>query len=270
DVAAGDVDADSILRAVANTGEFDSVSARQAERDAIDQVLGSEGSDLESGPRKVLAILRGSMDGSLPGELRSDAWVIKQNALRLLAALGAFFERYDDPMGANTAARLEARIDTGVPADAVGLTALDGVAAGRAHKLADEGIETPADVRDAGVDGLQAAGLGPGVAESVYEQAAEMPDVSVDWGDFPDSIAVGDNEMCEVVVRNSAGGAAVGVDVTVNGVEMTDTAGYLDDELSVPVGVFGADADELEFDVTVSFSDLPLLPVTATRTVQVE
>ncbi|MXR21752.1 DEAD/DEAH box helicase, partial [Halobacterium bonnevillei] len=141
DVAAEDGDADSVLRAVANAGEFDSVSARQAERDAIDQVLGSEGSDLESGPRKVLAILRGGMDGSVPGELRSDAWVIRQNALRLLAALGAFFERYDDPAGANTAARLEARIDTGVPADAVGLTALDGVAAGRAHKLADEGIE---------------------------------------------------------------------------------------------------------------------------------
>jgi len=270
DVAAEDGDADSILRAVANAGEFDSVSARQAERDAIDQVLGSEGSDLESGPRKVLAILRGGMDGAVPGELRSDAWVIRQNALRLLAALGAFFERYDDPAGANTAARLEARIDTGVPADAVGLTALGGVAAGRAHKLADEGIETPADVRDAGAAGLEAAGLGPGVAESVSEQAAEMPAVTVDWGDFPDSIAAGDNQLCEVVVRNDAGGAAAGVAVTVNGVEMTETSGYLDDELSVPVGVFGANADELEFEVTVSFSDLPLVPVTDTRTVSIE
>jgi replicative superfamily II helicase len=270
DVAAEDGDADSILRAVANAGEFDSVSARQAERDAIDQVLGSDGSDLESGPRKVLAILRGGMDGAVPGELRSDAWVIRQNALRLLAALGAFFERYDDPAGANTAARLEARIDTGVPADAVGLTALGGVAAGRAHKLADEGIETPADVRDAGAAGLEAAGLGPGVAESVSEQAAEMPAVTVDWGDFPDSIAAGDNQLCEVVVRNDAGGAAAGVAVTVNGVEMTETSGYLDDELSVPVGVFGANADELEFEVTVSFSDLPLVPVTDTRTVSIE
>jgi hypothetical protein len=210
------------------------------------------------------------MDGSIPPELRSDAWVIKQNALRLLAALGAFFERYDDPAGANTAARLEARIETGVPEDAVGLTALDGVAAGRAHKLADEGIETPADVREAGVDGLEAAGLGPGVAESVHEQAADMPDVAVDWGDFPERIAVGDNELCEVVVHNRGGGAAAGVDVTVNGVEMTETSGYLDDELSVPVGVFGADADELEYEVTVSFPDLPLLPATDTRTVSVE
>jgi len=126
EVADEAADADSILRAVANAGEFDSVSARQSERDAIDRVLGATGEEMESGPRKVYAILRGSMDGSVPGELRSDAWVIRQNALRLLAALGAFFERYDDPHGANVAARLEARIDNGVPEVAVGLTALDG------------------------------------------------------------------------------------------------------------------------------------------------
>ncbi|AHG02609.1 DEAD/DEAH box helicase [Halobacterium sp. DL1] len=270
EVADEAADADSILRAVANAGEFDSVSARQSERDAIDRVLGATGEEMESGPRKVYAILRGSMDGSVPGELRSDAWVIRQNALRLLAALGAFFERYDDPHGANVAARLEARIDNGVPEVAVGLTALDGVAAGRAHKLHDEGIDTPADVCEAGVDGLVDAGLSAGVAESVYEQARGMPAVTVDWGDFPDSIAVGENEMCEVVVRNSGGGAAAGVRVTVNGVEMTERSGYLDDALRAPVGVFGANADALEFEVTVSFSELPLLPVTDTRTVRVE
>jgi hypothetical protein len=270
DVADEETDADGILRAVASAGEFDSVSARQSERDAIDRVLGASGDEMGSGPRKVYAILRASMDGSVPGELRSDAWVIRQNALRLLAALGAFFERYDDPHGANVAARLEARIDNGVPEAAVGLTALDGVAAGRAHKLHDEGIETPADVRDAGVDGLVDAGLSAGVAESVVEQAREMPAVTVDWGDFPDGIAVGENEMCEVVVRNDGGGAAVGVRVTVNGVEMTERTGYLDDAIRAPVGVFGADADALEFEVAVSFSDLPLPPVTDTRTVRVE
>ncbi|WP_232703493.1 DEAD/DEAH box helicase [Halobacterium wangiae] len=269
-VADEETDADGILRAVANAGEFDSVSARQSERDAIDRILGADGDEMESGPRKVYAILRGSMDASVPGELRSDAWVIRQNALRLLAALGAFFERYDDPHGANVAARLEARIDNGVPEDAVGLTALDGVAAGRAHKLHDEGIDTPSDVRESGVDGLVDAGLSAGVAESVFEQTREMPAVTVDWGDFPDSIAAGANEMCEVVVRNGGGGAAAGVRVTVNDVAMTERSGYLDDALRAPVGVFGANADVLEFEVTVSFSELPLLPVTDTRTVRIE
>jgi len=270
DVADGDPDDREILRAVASAGEFDSVSARQSEQDAIQKVLGHSGDEMEDGPRKVYAILRAGMRGAVPTELRSDAWVIKQNALRLLAALGAFFDRYDDPAGANAAARLEARIDTGVPESAVGLTAIDGVAAGRAHKLHEEGISAPEDVRAAGVSGLVDAGLSEGVAESVHEQAGGLPDVTVDWGDFPDSIPAGDNQLCEVAVDNDGGSAKVGVEVTVNGVEMSEETGYLgDDGLSVPVGVFGADADDLTYEVTVTFADLPLLPVTETRTVDV-
>jgi hypothetical protein len=75
--------------------------------------------------------------------------------------------------------------------------------------------------------------------------------------------------MCEVVVANDGGGATVGLRVTVNGVEMTATETYLADTGSLPVGVFGADADELEFAVEVTFPDEPLHPVRATRTVTV-
>jgi len=39
---------------------------------------------------------------------------------------------------------------------------------------------------------------------------------------------------------------------------------------TVPVGVFGADADELTFRVEVAFAELPLLPESETRTVAVE
>ncbi|MEE6210821.1 DEAD/DEAH box helicase [Salarchaeum sp. III] len=265
-----DPDEEAILAAVASAREFDSVSARQSERDAIQETLGSRGSDLESGPRKVLAILRANSRGSVPPELRSDAWVITQNALRLFAALAEFFERFDRPRGANLAHRLEARIDTGVPRQAVGLTALDGVGAGRAHKLADEGIETPGDASDAGVDGLVDAGLSGGVAESVHDQATEAPRVRFDWGDFPGAIATGENEMCEVRVTNDGGGARAYVSVRVNDTEMTEKTAFLTDSLQVPVGVFGASADELTYEVEVVFPDLPLLPVSETRTVRVE
>ncbi|QDX40086.1 DEAD/DEAH box helicase [Salarchaeum sp. JOR-1] len=270
DLATNDaLDEEAILAAVASAREFDSVSARQSERDAIQSSLRDRGSDLESGPRKVLAILYANTRGSVPPELRSDAWVITQNALRLLAALAEFFERFDRPRGANLAHRLEARIDTGVPRRAVGLTALDGVGAGRAHKLADEGIETPADAYDAGVEGLVDAGLSGGVAESVYEQATDAPRVGFDWGDFPDAIALGENELCEVAVTNDGGGASAYVSVRVNDTEMTEKTAFLTDSLQVPVGVFGASADELTYEVEVVFPDLPLLPVSETRTVRV-
>jgi len=271
DLATGDdVTTEGILRTVAGATEFDSVSARQSERDAVSAVLtGRDAGDLEPGPRKVLAILRSSMTGSTPSELRSDAWVIRQNAVRLLSALRSFLERFADPHAAALARRVEARVEHGVSERAVGLTAIDGVGSGRASKLASEGIETPADAVDAGVDGLAAAGLSEGVAERVLKAARGLPRVVVEWGDFPETVARGENELCEVTVRNVGDAAQAGVRVTVNGVEMTATEGYLNDSMTVPVGVFGGDADEMAFTVSVAFPELPLLPVEERRTVRV-
>ena len=260
---------DDVLTAVATASEFDSASARRDERDAVRAVLGDAGSDLDPGPRKVLAILRASMDRATPAELRSDAWIIRQNALRLLAALRAFLDQVAGAASANLACRAAARVEHGVSADAVGLTALDGVGSGRASRLASEGIRSPADVRATGHDGLVAAGLSDGVARQVLDSARSLPAVAFDWGAFPEAIPRGDNQMCEVTVRNDGDGARAGVRVTVNGREMTATDAYLGTE-TLPVGVFGGDTDELCFTVTVTFPDLPLEPVSASRTVRVE
>jgi replicative superfamily II helicase len=276
--AAGDgrhVEEGDVLRTVAAAAEFDSVSARRAEREAVDSVLGqsfatdAEGEDLDPGHRKVLAICRGSMRGSTPAELQSDAWVIRQNVLRLLAALHAFAREFADARVANLVRRVEARVDTGIAADAVGLTAVEGVARGRAQKLAAEGPTTPADLLDAGVDGLVDAGLAEGVAERVLENARDLPAVAVDWGAFPDEISRGERAMCQVTVRSTAGNARAGVRVTVNGREMTATETHLG-ETDLTVGVFGTDkTDELTYRVEVAFPGLPLPPVTECRTVRV-
>ncbi|WP_254762614.1 DEAD/DEAH box helicase [Natrinema marinum] len=259
-----------VLEAVATAEEFDSVSARQDEREAVNAVLvGEETTDLDAGERKVLAILRGAASGSTPAELRSDAWVIRQNATRLLSALGAFLDRFVGPHAANLARRVEARIENGVAEDAVGLTAIDGVGPGRASKLAKEGLATPGDIVGAGVTGLVDAGLSEGVAERVYEGAQSLPSIDLEWGQFPDSIATGENDVCEVTVRNVGEPARAGIRVTVNGVEMTSTNTYLRDAETLPIGVFGADAAELEFTVSVAFPEEPLLPIEASRTVDV-
>ncbi|WP_207586190.1 DEAD/DEAH box helicase [Halomontanus rarus] len=266
-----EVTAEDLLEAVATAEEFDSVSARQSERDAISAVLvGQETGDLEAGERKVLAILRGAASGTTPSELRSDAWVIRQNATRLLSALQAFLERFCDPHAANLARRVEARIENGVADDAVGLTAIDGVGPGRASKLSKEGLSTPGDVVDAGVSGLVAAGLSEGVAERVYEGAQSLPAAELEWGAFPDTVATGESDVHQVTVRNVGEPAQAGVRVTVNGVEMSSVSTYLRDEETIPVGVFGANEDELEFTVSVAFPDEPLVPLKESRTVVVE
>ncbi|MFB6201102.1 MAG: DEAD/DEAH box helicase, partial [Halorhabdus sp.] len=224
---------------------------------------------LDAGQRKVLAILEASTRGTTPSELQSDAWVIRQNAMRLLAALRAFLDEFSGARSANLARRVEARVEHGIGSDAVGLTAIDGVASGRASKLAAEGLATPADVVETGIDGLVDAGLSEGVAERVRDSAAELPAIDVDWGSFPESMPAGENELCEVAVRTTAGGARAGVRVTVNGVEMTGTETYLG-ETTLPVGVFGGDADALTFRVEVAFPELPLRPVSVERVVTVE
>jgi len=57
---------DSVLETVASAGEFDSVSARSAESDAIDRILDGRDTDLEDGHRKVFAILLAGMADSIP------------------------------------------------------------------------------------------------------------------------------------------------------------------------------------------------------------
>ncbi|MFD1527550.1 DEAD/DEAH box helicase, partial [Halolamina salina] len=123
---------------------------------------------------------------------------------------------------------------------------------------------------DAGAAKLTNAGLSDSVAERVVDAARDLPRISVDWGAFPETIAAGENEMCELTVRNLGGGARVGIRVTVNGTEMTGTETYLGDSETVPAPVFGADEDELRFVVEVTFPELPLSPVREDRTVRVE
>ena len=268
-LAGTDPDTGAILETVAASAAFDSVNARQAERDAIDDVLGSRVADLDAGTRKVLAILDASMTGSTPTELGSDAWVIRQNALRLLGALRAFLDRFGGPHEANRASRVAARVENGVSEAAAALTAIDGVGPGRASKLAGEGIETPSDVVAADATGLVDAGLSEGVAERVVESARDLPRIGIDWGSFPERVARGENDPREVTIENHAGGARAGLRVTVNDVEMTATDSYLGTE-TVPVPVFGGDPDTLTFAVEVVFPDLPLEPITETRTVWVD
>ena len=256
------------LRAVAGAVEFDSVSARSDEADAIDAVLGERADDLADGPQKVLAILRAAMDGSTPGALKSDAWIIRQNALRLLGALRTVLDRFDGAETASLVARVVARVETGISADAVGLTAIEGVGATRARTLAVAGLETPEDVVAAGVGGLAAAGLAEGVAERVHEAARDLPLVEVDWGDLPGTVARGERSLHEVTVRTAAGAARAGLRVTVNGVEMTAKDSYLG-ATELPVALFGSDTDRLELAVRVAFPDLPLPPSVHTRTVTV-
>ena len=259
-----------IFRAVAQAAEFDSVSARADEQDAIDTVVGDAASDLADGDRKVLAVLQAAADDSLPPALRSDAWVIQQNATRLLAALREVCAEYAGPRAANLVCRVQARIEQGVSPGAVGLTAVEGIGANRAERLARGGLATPADVAEAGSRELQRADISAGVADRLVEQAADCPRIVVEWGAFPDAVAEGDSQLCEVTVRNLGGGTQAALQVFANGVKMHETTTYLDGERSVPVAVFGApDESVVEYAVEVVYPELPIPCRRDTRRVRI-
>ncbi|MFB6193500.1 MAG: DEAD/DEAH box helicase [Halobaculum sp.] len=266
------LDADDVLRVLAQASEFDSVSARSDEQDAVDRLLRTVADDgLSDGERKTLAVLRATTGGDVPAALRSDAWVIRQNALRLLAAFREICEAVAGPWAANLVRRVEARVEHGVTRDAVGLTAVEGIGESRADRLARGDMRTPADVVAAGTSGLAAAGIGEAVAERLVSQAADCPRTVVEWGEFPDRIGVGEKELCEVAVRNAGGGARVGLRVTANGVTMHEKTLYLTDETTVPVAVFGSpDEERVEYAVEVVCPEEPIPPERATRTVRVE
>ncbi len=265
----GEADTAAILRTVAQAVEFDSVSARAAEEEAIETVLDGRQPDLNPGHRKVLAILKAGMADSTPSALAGDAWAIRRNADRLLAALRGICDRFGAPAAANRVCRVAARLDTGVPPDAVGLTAIDGVGPARAQTIASAGLTSPAAVRSTGTGGLVAAGLGEAVAASIVENAHALPAVTVDWDGVPESIPREERAMHDVTVSSTAGGARVGIALLVNGVEMTTTTTYLG-QATVPLGVFGAPVESLEFCVRITFPALPLDPLERTRTVRVD
>ncbi len=262
----------TVLQAVAVAAEFDDVTARSDETDAINAVLGDRGTDLDDGQRKVLAILHAGMTGTLPTELRSDAWIIRQNALRLLAAFGAICQEFGAPREANLVRRIEARIEHGVGTDAVGLTAIDGVGQKRANALADAGFDRPGEVADAPTEALTRADVSPGVVDRIREAATAEPDLRIEWPDFPDRITRGENTLRDLRIHNAGGGATVGIRVTVNDVEMTQTETYLgrDATTTVPIGIYGGDPDTMTYAVTVTTPEKPLQPVTAERRVRVD
>ena len=264
------LDAGDLLDAVAAAAEFDSVSARHSETDAIENVLRGVDTPLDGGHRKVRAILEASMAGETPGDLRSDAWIIRQNARRMFAALCEFLEEFAGPRAANLTRRVEARIETGIDREAVALTAIEGIAQRRAETLSRAGITTPEAVLEAGVEGLTRAGLTAGVAERILDAAKTLPRIDVDWTGLPESIDEGENALVEVGIENHGGGERLGVRVTVNGVEMHKKTAYVTGETTVPIAVFGSPAaDELEYTVEVTFPQTPLLPVRSSRRVVV-
>ncbi|MFB6197285.1 MAG: hypothetical protein ABEI52_03300, partial [Halobacteriaceae archaeon] len=69
--------------------------------------------------------------------------------------------------------------------------------------------------------------------------------------------------------ENQGGGERAVVRILVNGVEMTSKETYFADEMTLPLAMFGANADVLTYRVEVIFPELPVSPTSSERTIDV-
>ncbi|MGZ4925490.1 MAG: DEAD/DEAH box helicase [Halobacteriota archaeon] len=237
---------EELLDAVASAEEFTGVVVRRNELSAI------KGAQAHyKGPKsKVHAILKVYIErGEVPEALRSDAWLIRQNALRLLSALEAFLLRFNTPETVLRAKILALRLEYGAPEQLCPLLQLDGVGIKQATQLYTQGIRSPFDITPAMLSKLVA---GTRIAQSINK----LPEIVIDM-QLPDSIAFGQSRMCHATLANARGGARVSVTVFANGLKMLRDSFYLANGYakSIPIGTYGSQNDRVTYQVRVDHLD---------------
>jgi len=242
---------DELLDAVAAAEEFTDVVVRRNELSTIKRAQSRH-----KGPvAKVYAILSTYIErGEVPEALRGDAWLIRQNALRLLSALQAFLLRFNAPETVLRARILGLRLEYGAPEGLCPLLQLDGVGIKQATQLHARGVRSPSDITPKMVPHLTA---GTRVTQSI----AQVPDITIDMR-LPESIAFGQSVLCHASVRNARGGGRVCVTVSANGVRMLrDTfyaaKGYAK---SIPIGVYGSRNLRVTYQVRIDHLDWVAAP----------
>jgi replicative superfamily II helicase len=251
---------EELLMAVSSTEEFSDVVLRRNEASAVKRAL----TGLKGAKSKVLAILLAYMEkGEVPEELRSDAWIIKQNAMRLFSALEAFLLTFNAPESVQRAKVLALRLEYGAPEDLCPLLQLEGIGIKVASALFARGVRTPFDITAEHISKLISG-------EKVARAIVKIPLITVAL-DLPELIGFGESKMCYATVSNSGGWGNVCVTVSANGLPMFRDTFYLSkhSSKSVPIGVFGSKNEQVDYEVRIDHLSCVANPVTARRTVSI-
>jgi ssDNA-binding Zn-finger/Zn-ribbon topoisomerase 1 len=202
--------------------------------------------------------------GEVPEVLRSDAWLIRQNALRLLSALEAFLLRFNAPETVLRAKILALRLEYGAPEKLCPLLQLDGVGIKQATQLYAQGIRSPFDITGTMLSRLVA---GSRIAQSI----SKLPEIVIDM-QLPDSIAFGQGLMCHATLANARGGARVSVTVFANGLKMLRDSFYLANGYtkSIPIGTYGSQNERVTYQVRVEHLDCVEAPQIREKVIMID
>jgi replicative superfamily II helicase len=255
---------DDVLDIVAKAAEFSDVVARPGEASSLRAYSGEPG-----GMAKVRAILAGLIGRTLPDELKSDAWAIKQNASRLLGAFSRFCEEYSGPTLSRKVRMVSLQLDKGIPEEAIELASIDGVGERSLELLMKGGIRSLRDAADKKPEDLIKMGIRGAVAIDIVDAAHRLPSAEVDLSGIPGTLRPG-VVSTSVTVRNVGAGGKFAVSVKANGSEVISERFYLGNgnARSLPLELdFTADTTLL---VVVEYIDtmLPAEELSATIKVQ--
>jgi replicative superfamily II helicase len=251
---------EELLDAVASAEEFADVVVRRNEVSAIKRTQSS----YQGHKSKVRAILDTYIGrGEIAEALRSDAWLIRQNALRLLSALKAFLERFNTPETVLRARILELRLEYGAPEELCSLLQLDGLGIKQATQLHAHGVQSPFDITPAMLSRLVS---GTRIARSIEQ----LPNVTLDMH-LPDSVQFRQSAMCYATISNARGGARLTVTVSANGLKMFRDSFYLAKgySKSIPIGVYGSENLHVRYQTRVDFLNCIEPPITKEKTIVV-
>lgn len=217
----GVLSTDDVLDIVAKAAEFSDVVARPGEASSLKAYSGESG-----GMAKVRAILAGLIGRTLPDELRSDAWAIKQNASRLLSAFSRFCEEFSGATLSRKVKMVSMQIDKGIPEEAVELASIEGVGERSLELLMNSGIRSLRDAADKKPEDLIKMGIRGSVAIDIVEAAHKLPRAEVDLSGIP-ALAGPGNLSASIMVRNAGASGKFAVSVKANGSEIKSERFYL-------------------------------------------
>jgi len=251
---------EELLVAVSSADEFSDVVIRRNEASAVKRALtGHKGAK-----SKVLAILKAYMEkGEVPDELRSDAWIIKQNAMRLFSALEAFLLEFNAPESVQRAKVLALRLEYGAPEELCPLLQLEGIGIKQATALFARGVRTPFDVTTEHISKLISG-------EKVAHAIEKIPMISVEL-ELPESIGFGENQMYYAAINNSGGWGGMCVTVSANGLPMLRDVFHLSkhSSKSVPVGIFGSKNVQVDYEVRIDHLSCLANPIVVQKVVTI-
>jgi replicative superfamily II helicase len=212
---------DDVLDIIAKAAEFSDVVTRPGEASSLKAYGGEPG-----GMAKVRAILAGLIGRTLPDELKSDAWAIKQNASRLLSAFSRFCEEYSGATLSRKVKMVSMQIDKGIPEEAVELASIDGVGERSLELLIKGGIRSLRDAADKKPEDLIKIGIRGPVAIDIVDAARKLPRAEVDMSGIPGTALPG-NVSTSITVSNVGASGKLAVSVKANGSEARSECFYL-------------------------------------------